>query len=185
MSITKLNKRHVSFVWSEEGVCCTGTRIPRPFQVEDMADSVCQNGCAQTGSRIAVGIFRVFQLHRDEVGHEVAHIATDVGPGDILQRQPGVFEALKDHFEQFSLLWVHVRSLEVIDAEEGVLKRPDVFVDKIASSCVQTARAIAVRVVEPIDIEPGGREPTLGRSSRSQEVPELGAGGTAARQATS
>lgn len=70
-----------------------------PLHVEHMADSVGQDGGTQTSRRVAMGVLRILELHGDKIRHEVADIATNVGIGDLIQREAGVLERLKDHLE--------------------------------------------------------------------------------------
>lgn len=98
-----------------------------------MADAVCQYGCPKPRCTIAVSVFRVLELHRDKIRHEVANITANIAAGQLFQRDTSTFEALENNFQQLSLLRVHESCLKIVDAEKGVFKRPDVFVDEIPS----------------------------------------------------
>ena len=123
------------------------------LHVEHMADSVGQDGSTQTSRRVSVGVLGILELHGDEIRHEIADIATDVGVRDLVQREAGVFERLEDNLEQLPLLWVHIRGLEVVDAEEGVLEPADIVLNEVAALHVERAGPVRVRVVEAVDVE--------------------------------
>ena len=155
------------------------------LHVEHMTDSVGQDGGTQTSRGVSVGVLGILELHGDEVGDEVADIATDVGVRDLIQREAGVLERLEDHLKQLALLGVHVCGLEVVDAEEGVLEPADVVLDEVAALHVERARTVRVGVVEAVDVEARRWEAALGGTPGLEELPELGCGVASTGQTTS
>jgi hypothetical protein len=114
-----------------------------------------------------MSVLGVFELHRNEVGHEVADVASYIRPGKLFECDTSAFKGLEHDFQQL--------------AEESVFERPDVLIDEVAAGSIKTAWAITIGMVEPIDVESGGWKWPLSASTSLQKIPKFGTGRTTAR----
>jgi hypothetical protein len=128
-----------------------------------------------------MSVLRVFELHRNEVGHEVADVASYIRPRKLFERDTGAFKGLEHDFQQLPLLGIHEGGLQVVDAEESVFERPDVFIDEVAPGSIKAAWTITIGMIEPIDVESGGRKWPLSASASLQKIPKFGTGRTTTR----
>ena len=119
-----------------------------------------------------MGVVRITRLHGQIVDREISHEDARVGARHAVHGRSRALKAFEDDFEQLALLRVHVRGLEVIDAEEAVVKLTHVLVQEIAALNVHGAAAAAVRVVEGFAVVAFGRYRAMGRPLMHQEVPE-------------
>lgn len=122
-------------------------------------------------------LFRFFRLHDHKVEGEITHVTARIRTRRLLERHAGALETLEHDFEEFPLLRVHVRRLEVIDAEEAIVEGADVLAEEVPALGYHTTGPVhTVRMVEAIYVEPrrghtARRGPALG-----YEFPELGGG---------
>jgi hypothetical protein len=128
-----------------------------------------------------MSVLGVFELHRNEVGHEVADVASYIRPGKLFECDTSAFKGLEHDFQQLPLLGIHEGGLQIVDAEESVFERPDVLIDEVAAGSIKTAWAITIGMVEPIDVESGGWKWPLSASTSLQKIPKFGTGRTTAR----
>ena len=92
------------------------------------------------------------------VNGEIPHVDTCSRTRDTLHSRAGTFEAFKHHLEQLALLWVHIRSFEVVDTEKAVVELAYVFVNEVTARNVgATATISTFWVVEAIDVVTLGR----------------------------
>ena len=114
----------------------------------------------------------VTSLHRLIIDREIAHEDAGIGARDALHGRAGALEAFEHNFEQFALLWVHVRCLEVVDAEEAVVELTDVLFEEIASGNIHGASTATIGVIERVDVVTLRRDSALSGLFVHHQVPE-------------
>lgn len=155
------------------------------MKVEDVADPVGHDGSAGAAGDIPMQIIGIARHHGLVVDGEVGDKDAHGGPGHAFHRDTSTLEALVDNLKEFALLRIHVRSLKVVNAEEAIIKRPDVLVDEVATWDIGCAAAVpAIGVVEAVNVVSFGWYGALGRLLVDDEVPEVRGGANISRKTT-
>lgn len=119
-----------------------------------MADAVAKYSGTHTSSRVTLEVVAIPSLHNLVINGEVPDVYASVGARGLFERYTRVLETLKDGLQQLALLGVHIQRLEIVYAEEAVLKLPAVLVEEVPPLGDDTPWAIAIWVVEGIDVKP-------------------------------
>ena len=128
--------------------------LPRPLQVESMADSVSQYRGAHAGCAIPMKILCIARLHDLMIDGEVANIAACVRSGDVGKGDACAFECFEDYLKKFSLLGVHISCFHCIDGEEIIVECTQVFIDEVPSLSVHASWSIcSLGMIECIYVE--------------------------------
>lgn len=124
----------------------------------------------------------VLRLQDREVCKEIRDIAANISTRYCFQSDACAFKALKANFEELSLLRVHVRGLEIIDTEEGIIEGSQVVFEEVSTSAVDATRIVWVRVMEALGIEARAWNIAVTATSVNQEIPKFRRGRGVARK---
>jgi hypothetical protein len=92
----------------------------------------------------------------------------------LLQGYSSALKALEHDLKHLSLLRIHVRGFEVVNAKYAILELSDVFLEKVSASGVHASWSIrSFGMIEAIDIEARLGHIAFSRSACSEQVPEL------------
>lgn len=146
--------------------------IPGALKIKNMADPVRHDRSTRPGGCIPMYIVRVARLARLVVDREVAYKDARQRPRQAYQARSRTLQTLKDDLEELALLRVHIRGLEVVDAEEVVVELANVLVDKVAAGHIGAAAVVAaLGVVEAVDVVSPGWNGPLGGLVVNEESP--------------
>lgn len=179
VSIVKLwRSQHLHQVlWLEIGGDKPGTA-----EVEDIADSVTQDGRTMPSHTVWLGVLHVPQSHNGIVVGKVANIGTDILAGHTIQWDSSGLECLVNTLKQFSLLRVHGHGLGLRDPKERWVELVLVG-DKVTPLEAQCSNLGFLRI-KAVDVVPVRRRLRVSRSLVHKHLPEVVRGVRLAREST-
>lgn len=139
-----------------------------------MTNPISQQSLTTSGTVVAVDLIRILNLHKKVVMSKIAYINASIRPRYIVHGYACIFKAFKDNLKQLTLLRVHIRRLEVVDAEEAIIELAYVFLQEIATIRVDYTSPRCFGIVKPLNIKPINGYRALGRLLLGYEIPKVG-----------
>lgn len=132
------------------------------LEVQNMTDTVGHDGSTRTRCLVSVYVVGVAGLHGLEVDREISDKYTGLGARDALHGGARALQALVDDLQKLSLLWVHVRGFEVVDAKEAVVELAHIVLDEVTTRDIHATAAVGIGVVIALNVVSLGRNGSLG-----------------------
>lgn len=107
----------------------------------------------KSGVNEATELLLVYRRIYKESAGCLRTITSNIRTRHIIEGNPSAFETFKDNLQQLPLLWVHIRSLSVVNAKELVVKVPDVFLQKAPAQCYRGRRFI-LAPMKAVNVKP-------------------------------
>lgn len=90
---------------------------------------------------VATKIIWLSCLHHPVVKSKAAREHSGVGSLDVFEGDTSILKTLVYDFQQFTLLGVHIRGFDVVDAEKAVFELTQIFVNKVAAVLLRVRRS--------------------------------------------